>query len=92
MFIILIGKSAAIGLCLAGAISFGYSTIIVTAPEPENLVAVFDFVVRGLQALKYQEHIDYTLTYNSAQGREQIKCIIGVEVHRDYRQSIKYIR
>lgn len=41
------GKSAAIGLCLAGAISFGYSTIVVTAPEPENLVAVFDFLLRG---------------------------------------------
>lgn len=48
------GKSAAIGLCLAGAISFGYSNVFVTAPEPENLVAVFDFVVRGLKVLKYE--------------------------------------
>lgn len=85
------GKSAAIGLCLAGALSFGYSNIIVTAPEPENLVAVFDFVLRGLKALKYQEHLDYTITYNNSKGRDQIKCITSVEVHKSHRQIIKYI-
>mmetsp|Transcript_12214 Transcript_12214/g.22898 ORF Transcript_12214/g.22898 Transcript_12214/m.22898 type:complete len:1126 (-) Transcript_12214:90-3467(-) len=86
------GKSAAIGLCLAGALSFGYSTINVTAPEPENLVAVFDFVIRGLKALKYQEHLDYTIKYNASKGREQIKCIVSVEVHKSHRQIINYIR
>mmetsp|Transcript_12519 Transcript_12519/g.30581 ORF Transcript_12519/g.30581 Transcript_12519/m.30581 type:complete len:1281 (+) Transcript_12519:353-4195(+) len=58
------GKSAALGLCLAGAISFGFDSVAVTAPEPENLVAVFQFLVEGLKALKYQEHYDYTLGYN----------------------------
>lgn len=86
-----LGKSAAIGLCLAGAVSFGYSNIVVTAPEAENLVAVFDFILRGLAALKYQEHLDFTISYNTAQGREQIKCITGIEIHRDHRQSITYI-
>jgi N-acetyltransferase 10 len=86
------GKSAAMGLCLAGAISFGYSNICVTAPEPENLVAVFDFCCRGLNALKYQEHLDYTITYNTASGREEIKCITSIHVHRSHRQVIQYIR
>jgi N-acetyltransferase 10 len=85
------GKSAALGLCLAGAISLGYSTIAVTAPEPENLVSVFDFVCRGLKALKYQEHMDYTLTYNNASGREAVKCILSVQIHRSHRQIIQYI-
>ena len=85
------GKSAALGLCLAGAISLGYSTIAVTAPEPENLVSVFDFVCRGLKALKYQEHMDYTVTYNDASGREAIKCILSVQMHRSHRQVIQYI-
>eukprot|EP00522_Entomoneis_paludosa_P018351 CAMPEP_0172451884 /NCGR_PEP_ID=MMETSP1065-20121228/9723_1 /TAXON_ID=265537 /ORGANISM="Amphiprora paludosa, Strain CCMP125" /LENGTH=1112 /DNA_ID=CAMNT_0013203855 /DNA_START=47 /DNA_END=3385 /DNA_ORIENTATION=+ len=85
------GKSAAMGLCLAGAISLGYSTICVTAPEPENLVAVFDFLCRGLKALKYQEHIDYTITYNKAVGREATKCIIGMSIFRSHRQMIKYV-
>jgi len=86
------GKSAAIGLCLAGALSFGYSNINVTAPEPENLVAVFDFLLRGLKALKYQEHLDYTIKYNANKGRDQIKCIIAVEIHKSHRQSVTYIR
>jgi N-acetyltransferase 10 len=86
------GKSAAMGLCLAGAISFGYSTICVTAPEPENLVSVFDFCCRGLKALKYQEHMDYSLTYNTAAGREEIKCITAIYVHRSHRQVIQYVR
>jgi N-acetyltransferase 10 len=86
------GKSAAIGLCLAGAISFGYSTIAVTAPEPENLVAVFDFLLRGLKSLKYQEHMDYSVTYNNATGREATKCVLGIDIYRDHKQSIRYIR
>ena len=85
------GKSAAIGLCLAGAISLGYSTLAVTAPEPENLVSVFDFLCRGLKALKYQEHMDYSITYNSASGREATKCITAVHIHKSHRQVIQYI-
>jgi N-acetyltransferase 10 len=85
------GKSAAMGLCLAGAISLGYSTMAVTAPEPENLVSVFDFLIRGLKALKYQEHMDYTLTYNSAAGRDATKCITAINIHRSHRQVIQYI-
>jgi len=85
------GKSAAMGLCLAGAISLGYSTLAVTAPEPENLVSVFDFLCRGLKALKYQEHLDYTIKYNTASGREAIKCIVAIHIHRSHRQIIQYI-
>ena len=91
------GKSAALGLCLAGAISFGFHSIVVTAPEPENLVSVFQFLVEGLKALKYQEHYDYTLGYNygldsnkddvgnynrgDKAGRDNTKCIISVTIH-----------
>jgi len=85
------GKSAAMGLCLAGAISLGYSTLAVTAPEPENLVSVFDFLCRGLKALKYQEHLDYNITYNTVSGREAIKCIVAINIHRSHRQVIQYI-
>lgn len=53
------GKSAAIGLCLAGAIGYGYSNIFVTAPSPENLKTVFEFIIKGLIELKYTEHLDF---------------------------------
>lgn len=56
------GKSAAIGLCLAGAVSYGYANIFVTAPAPENLKTVFEFILLGLKALKYTEHMDFEVT------------------------------
>lgn len=50
------GKSAALGLTIATAIVYGYSNIFITAPAPENLKTVFEFVVKGLEALNYREH------------------------------------
>lgn len=86
------GKSAAMGLSLAGALALGYSTVAVTAPEPENLVAVFNFVIQGLNALKYQEHIDYNVVYNQASGRDEIKCVMSIQLHRTHRQMIQYVK
>jgi len=63
----------------------------VTAPEPENLVSVFDFCQRGLKALKYQEHMDYAISYNSASGRGAIKAVVAIHLHRSHRQVIQYI-
>ncbi len=40
------GKSAALGLAIAGAVGYGYSNIFVTAPSPENLKTVFEFVFK----------------------------------------------
>jgi N-acetyltransferase 10 len=99
------GKSVALGLCLAGAISFGFHSIVVTAPEPENLVSVFQFLIEGLKALKYQEHYDYTVGYNYGMengenvkgekaGRDNIKCVVSVEVHgkKSQKQRVRYVR
>lgn len=41
------GKSAALGLAVAGAIAFGYSNIFVTSPTPENLNTFFQFLFKG---------------------------------------------
>lgn len=41
------GKSAALGLAMAGAVAFGYSNIFVTSPSPENLKTLFEFVFKG---------------------------------------------
>ena len=48
------GKSAALGLSLAAAIGYGYANIFVTAPSPENLRTLFEFVLKGLDALEYK--------------------------------------
>ena len=48
------GKSAALGLAIAGGLALGYSNIFVTAPSPENLRTLFDFVFKGLDELDYK--------------------------------------
>jgi N-acetyltransferase 10 len=48
------GKSAAIGLSIAAAIKLGYSNIFVTAPSPNNLKTLFDFIIIGLELLGYK--------------------------------------
>ncbi len=39
-------QSAALGLSIAGALALGYSNIFVTAPSPENLKTLFQFVFK----------------------------------------------
>ena len=47
------GKSAALGLAIAGALALGYSNIFVTAPSPENLRTLFEFIFKvGLVATR----------------------------------------
>lgn len=43
------GKSAALGLAIAGAVAQGYSNIFVTAPSPENLQTLFKFTFKAGQ-------------------------------------------
>ena len=40
------GKSAALGLSIAGALALDYSNIFVTAPSPENLTTLFEFILK----------------------------------------------
>ncbi|KAF3854987.1 hypothetical protein F7725_023042 [Dissostichus mawsoni] len=55
------GKSAALGLAVAGAVAFGYSNIFVTSPSPDNLHTMFEFIFKGFDSLQYQEHLDYEI-------------------------------
>lgn len=41
------GKSATLGLAIAGAVAFGYSNIYISSPSPENLNTLFEFVFKG---------------------------------------------
>ncbi|XP_076249506.1 RNA cytidine acetyltransferase l(1)G0020 isoform X1 [Calliopsis andreniformis] len=83
------GKSAALGLAVAGAITFGYSNIYISSPSPENLNTLFDFVFKGFDALGYQEHLDYGLVQST--NPEFNKATVRVNVFRDHRQTIQYI-
>ncbi|PIK53781.1 hypothetical protein BSL78_09371 [Apostichopus japonicus] len=83
------GKSAALGLAMATAVAFGYSNIFVTAPSPENLRTLFEFVFKGFDALDYQEHMDYELVQST--NPEFNKAVVRVNIFREHRQTIQYI-
>ena len=40
-------RGQALGLAVAGALALGYSNIFVTAPSPENLRTLFEFVTKA---------------------------------------------
>ena len=83
------GKSAALGLCLAGAIAYGYANIFLTAPSPENVHTVFEFVLKGLDALHFEEHLDYEALQST--NADYNKALVRINVFKEHRQTIQYI-
>ena len=47
------GVSVILSLCR-------YANIFVTSPSPENLQTLFQFVLKGFDAVGYSEHEDYS--------------------------------
>ncbi|GJP66369.1 hypothetical protein CLOP_g23301 [Closterium sp. NIES-67] len=83
------GKSAALGVAVAGAVALGYSNIFVTAPSPENLKTLFEFVFKGFDAVGYKEHIDYELVESTNPAFN--RAIVRVNVFHQHRQTIQYV-
>ncbi|KAL8932339.1 MAG: hypothetical protein Q9216_006878 [Gyalolechia sp. 2 TL-2023] len=84
------GKSAALGVAVAAAVAHGYSNIFITSPSPENLKTLFEFLFKGFDALNYQDHFDYSIIQST--NPDFNKAIVRVNVHRQHRQTIQYIR
>ena len=84
------GKSAAMGVAVAAAVAYGYSNIFITSPSPENLKTLFQFVFKGFDALGYADHADYTIIQST--NPDFNKAIVRVNIHRQHRQTIQYIR
>ncbi|VDK71774.1 unnamed protein product [Litomosoides sigmodontis] len=83
------GKSAALGLAIAGAIGFDYANIFVTSPAPDNLKTLFEFVVKGLEAMNYEEHTDFELIQST--NKQYNKALVRINVSKSHRQVIQYI-
>lgn len=84
------GKSAAMGVAIAAAVAYGYSNIFITSPSPENLKTLFEFVFKGFDALGYADHADYSIIQST--NPDFNKAIVRVNIHRQHRQTIQYIR
>jgi N-acetyltransferase 10 len=72
---------------MAAALAHGYSNIFVTSPSPENLKTLFEFVFKGLDALGYEEHLDYDIAQST--NPDFNNAIVRVNVFRDHRQTIQ---
>ncbi|XP_050672806.1 RNA cytidine acetyltransferase-like [Leptidea sinapis] len=83
------GKSACLGLAVAAAVALGYVNIYVTSPHPENLITLFEFLLKGLDACLYQEHIDYNIVRST--NPDFKKAIVRVNIARNSRQTVQYI-
>ncbi|XP_045539427.1 RNA cytidine acetyltransferase [Papilio machaon] len=83
------GKSACLGLAVAAAVALGYVNIYVTSPHPENLITLFEFVLKGLDACLYQEHIDYNIVRST--NPDFKKAIVRINIARNSRQTVQYI-
>ncbi|OHT07157.1 N-acetyltransferase 10 [Tritrichomonas foetus] len=82
------GKSAALGLSLAGAIANNFSNIFVTAPALDNLKTFFEFAIKGLNGIGYIETKDYDIETKDNK-------IFRINIHHDEqnrRQTICYIQ
>ncbi|KAF2590024.1 hypothetical protein F2Q70_00039914 [Brassica cretica] len=84
------GKSAALGLAVAGAVAAGYSNIYVTAPSPDNLKTFFEFVCKGFDALEYKEHLEYDVVRSV--NPDFKKAIVRINIFKQHRQTIQYIQ
>lgn len=83
------GKSAALGISIAAAVSHGYLNIFVTSPSPENLKTLFEFIFKGFDALGYTEHMDYDIVQLT--NPDFNKAVVRVDIKRAHRQTIQYI-
>ena len=86
------GKSATMGLAIAAAVASNISNIFITSPSPDNLKTLFEFVLKGLDALGYSEHVDYDLVQST--NPDFAKAIVRINVHRagaQHRQTILYV-
>ncbi|KAL6568995.1 hypothetical protein OROGR_000720 [Orobanche gracilis] len=84
------GKSATLGLAISGAVAAGYSNIFVTAPSPENLKTLFEFVRQGFDVLKYKEHLDYDVIRSTDPDFK--KATVRMNIYKQHRQTIQYIQ
>lgn len=60
-----------------------------TSPAPENLKILFEFILKGFNALDYQDHMDYDIHYSSNDHKE--KNVVQLTIHRpkQHRQVIQ---
>lgn len=76
-------------MSVAAALACGFSNIFVTAPSPENLKTLFEFIFKGLEALTYKENMHYEIIQST--NPDFNNSVIRVNVFKTHRQFVQYI-
>ncbi|CAL1290697.1 unnamed protein product [Larinioides sclopetarius] len=83
------GKSAVLGLAIAGSLAFNYSNIFISAMCYKNVNTVFKFLLKGLDVLNYKEDDDFDLIQSV--NPKFKNSLTGINVFRDHPQSVRFI-
>jgi N-acetyltransferase 10 len=75
------GKSAALGLSIAGALAYNCGNICITAATPENLKTVFEFLSIGLEALGHKKNLDFMVAMDADNNPKQLTFYFAAEVN-----------
>jgi len=62
----------------------------VTSPSPENLKTLFEFILKGFDALGYEEHLDYDIMQSTNPAFNN--AVVRINIFRDHRQTIQVRR
>lgn len=61
-----------------------------TSPSPENLKTLFEFILKGFDALGYEEHLDYDIMQSTNPAFNN--AVVRINIFRDHRQTIQVRR
>ena len=76
-------------MALGAAVAFGYANIFVTSPHPDNLQTFFAFVFKALDAIGFEEHVDYEIVQST--NADYNGAVVRINIFREHRQTIQYI-
>ena len=76
-------------MSIAAELGCGFSNVFVTAPSPENLKTLFEFIFKGLESLGYKENMHYEVIQST--NPDFNNSVIRVNVFKTHRQFVQYI-
>ena len=70
------GKSAALGLAIAGSLACNCGHVSLAAASPENIKTVFEFIILGLEALGFQKNNDFSVHFDENGNYKNLVLIL----------------
>jgi N-acetyltransferase 10 len=94
------GKSAALGLAIAGSLACNCGNVTLSAASAENVKTVFEFVVSGLETLGFHKNNDFSVQFDEQGNVKSVVLVIlsgetgpnsTNSVANYFRQSVSFV-